>query len=91
MLDEVRSLLILQDRDRRLLALAKELEKLPQDEARAKAKLGQLDAIELRMMAFDLIRKRYLRQWPPFRFAELTRQVELLQSPTISPARFRLR
>jgi predicted nucleic acid-binding Zn-ribbon protein len=40
MLDEVRALLILQDRDRRLLALAKELEKLPQDEARAKAKLA---------------------------------------------------
>lgn len=40
MLDEVRSLLILQDRDRRLLALAKDLEKLPQDESRAKAKLA---------------------------------------------------
>lgn len=40
MLDEVRSLLILQDRDRRLLALAKDLDKLPQDEARAKAKLA---------------------------------------------------
>jgi len=40
MQDEVRALLILQDRDRRLLALAKELEKLPQDEARAKAKLA---------------------------------------------------
>ena len=40
MLDEVRSLLIVQDRDRRLLALAKDLEKLPQDEARAKAKLA---------------------------------------------------
>lgn len=40
MLDEVRSLLILQDRDRRLLAIAKDLEKLPQDEARAKAKLA---------------------------------------------------
>lgn len=40
MLDEVRSLLILQDRDRRLLALAKDLEKLPQDEARAKTKLA---------------------------------------------------
>jgi len=38
MLDEVRALLILQDRDRRLLVLAKDLEKLPQDEARAKAK-----------------------------------------------------
>ena len=40
MLAEVRALLILQDRDRRLLALAKELEKLPLDEARAKAKLA---------------------------------------------------
>jgi len=40
MLDEVRALLILQDRDRRLLALAKDLEKLPQDEARAKNKLA---------------------------------------------------
>jgi uncharacterized protein len=40
MLDEVRALLILQDRDRRLLALAKDLERLPQDEARAKTKLA---------------------------------------------------
>ncbi|MES2476532.1 MAG: C4-type zinc ribbon domain-containing protein [Verrucomicrobiota bacterium] len=40
MTDEVRALLILQDRDRRLLALAKDLAKLPQDEARAKAKLA---------------------------------------------------
>jgi hypothetical protein len=40
MQDEVRALLILQDRDRRLLALHKDLEKLPQDEARAKAKLA---------------------------------------------------
>lgn len=40
MLDEVRALLILQDRDRRLMALAKDLEKLPQDEARAKTKLA---------------------------------------------------
>jgi predicted nucleic acid-binding Zn-ribbon protein len=40
MQDEVRALLILQDRDRRLLALARDLEKLPQDEARAKAKLA---------------------------------------------------
>jgi uncharacterized protein len=44
MQDEVRALLILQDRDRRLLALAKDLEKLPQDEARAKAKLAGDDA-----------------------------------------------
>jgi uncharacterized protein len=40
MLDEVRALLILQDRDRRLLALAKDLERLPQDEARARNKLA---------------------------------------------------
>jgi uncharacterized protein len=40
MQNEVRALLILQDRDRRLLALAKDLGKLPQDEARAKAKLA---------------------------------------------------
>jgi uncharacterized protein len=40
MQDEVRALLILQDRDRRLMALGKDLEKLPQDEARAKAKLA---------------------------------------------------
>jgi predicted nucleic acid-binding Zn-ribbon protein len=40
MQDEVRALLILQDRDRRLLALARDLAKLPQDEARARAKLA---------------------------------------------------
>ena len=40
MLDEVRALLILQDRDRRLLALTKDLEKLPLDEARARTKLA---------------------------------------------------
>jgi predicted nucleic acid-binding Zn-ribbon protein len=40
MLADVRALLILQDRDRRLLALAKDLEKLPQDEARVKTKLA---------------------------------------------------
>lgn len=46
MLAEVRALLILQDRDRRLLVLSKDLEKLPQDEARAKAKLaGDEDAV----------------------------------------------
>ena len=46
MLVEVRALMILQDRDRRLLALAKDLEKLPQDEARANAKLaGDEDAV----------------------------------------------
>jgi predicted nucleic acid-binding Zn-ribbon protein len=44
MLDEVRALLILQDRDRRLLVLAKDLEKLPQDEARANAKISSHEA-----------------------------------------------
>ena len=40
MQNEVRALLILQDRDRRLLALARDLGKLPDNEARAKAKLA---------------------------------------------------
>lgn len=40
MLDEVRALLALQEQDRRLLALARDLERLPQDEARAKGKLA---------------------------------------------------
>ena len=44
MQDEVRALLILQDRDRRLMALARDLEKLPQDEARAKMKLASDEA-----------------------------------------------
>jgi predicted nucleic acid-binding Zn-ribbon protein len=44
MQEEVRALLIIQDRDRRLLALTKELEKLPQDEIRAKAKLAADEA-----------------------------------------------
>ena len=40
MQSEVRALLILQDRDRRLMFLTRDLEKLPQDEARARAKLA---------------------------------------------------
>jgi predicted nucleic acid-binding Zn-ribbon protein len=44
MQDDIRALLILQDRDRRLMALAKDLEKLPQDEARAKSKLANDEA-----------------------------------------------
>ncbi len=40
MQEDVRALLILQDRDRRLASLSRDLEKLPQDEARAKAKLA---------------------------------------------------
>ncbi len=59
MLDEVRSLLILQDRDRRLLALAKDLEKLPQDEARAKTKLAADEAAVTK--AHDALREAELR------------------------------
>lgn len=44
MLAEVRALLILQDRDRRLLNCAKELEKLPADEIRARSKLAADEA-----------------------------------------------
>jgi len=44
MLPELRALLILQDRDRRLLALTKDLDRLPQDEARAKSKLAADEA-----------------------------------------------
>jgi len=44
MTDEVRALLILQDRDRRLMALGKDLEKFPLDEARAKTKLAADEA-----------------------------------------------
>lgn len=40
MLEEVRCLLSLQNLDRRLIALAQDLEKLPQEEARARAKLA---------------------------------------------------
>ena len=40
MLDQLRDLLVLQDRDRRLALIAKDLEKLPQEEARAKGKLS---------------------------------------------------
>jgi predicted nucleic acid-binding Zn-ribbon protein len=44
MLPELRALLILQDRDRRLLALDKDLVRLPQDEARARSKLAADEA-----------------------------------------------
>lgn len=39
MLDEIRALLVLQDRDRKLLAVDQDLGKLPQDEAREKNRL----------------------------------------------------
>lgn len=65
MLDDIRALLILQDRDRRIATLVKDLEKIPQDEARAKqryaidaaavqqAKQQLLDA-ELRLKRLEL-------------------------------------
>jgi len=59
MLDEVRSLLILQDRDRRLLAIAKDLDKLPQEEARANAKLAADQAAVTK--AHDALREAELR------------------------------
>ena len=40
MLDEIRALLVLQDRDRRLRVLDEDLKKLPRDEERARAKLA---------------------------------------------------
>lgn len=65
MLDEIRGLLILQDRDKRLLVLAKDLAKLPQEEARARAKLAgdeeavkqakdALHAVELRVKKIEM-------------------------------------
>ncbi|MGA0899738.1 MAG: hypothetical protein ACO3SO_04970 [Luteolibacter sp.] len=41
MLDEVRSLLALQELDRRIIALDQDLEKMPQQEARARNKLAE--------------------------------------------------
>ncbi len=65
MLDEIRGLLILQNRDQRLISLKKDLAKLPQDEARAKAKLAgdteaqkkahdALKAIELKVKKIEM-------------------------------------
>jgi len=65
MLDVIRGLLILQDRDKRLLTLRKELAKLPQEEARAKAKLDgdtaalkkahdELKAVELKVKKIEM-------------------------------------
>ncbi|MFT4176610.1 MAG: C4-type zinc ribbon domain-containing protein [Luteolibacter sp.] len=59
MLDDVRALLILQDRDRRLLAIDKDLVKLPQDEARAKTKLAGDQAAVAK--AHDAVREAELK------------------------------
>lgn len=54
MLPDIRALLILQDRDRRLLDRRHELERLPQDEQRAKAKLAhELAAVAKAKEAFQ--------------------------------------
>jgi predicted nucleic acid-binding Zn-ribbon protein len=59
MLEEIRGLLILQDRDKRLLAIAKDLAKLPQAEARARAKLaGDEEALK---QAKDALNEAELR------------------------------
>ncbi|MFT3991628.1 MAG: C4-type zinc ribbon domain-containing protein [Luteolibacter sp.] len=59
MLDDVRALLILQDRDRRLLSIDKDLAKLPQDEARAKTKLSGDQAAVAK--AHDAVREAELK------------------------------
>lgn len=47
MLDDIRALLILQDRDRKIATCVKDLEKIPHDEVRAKQKLaGDLAALQ---------------------------------------------
>jgi len=58
MLDEIRDLLVLQDRDRRLLVIKKDLDKLPQEETRARGKLsGDQTAVE---KALDALRHHEL-------------------------------
>jgi uncharacterized protein len=58
MLDAIRDLLVLQDRDRRLSLITKELEKLPQEETRARGKLaGDQAALE---KAHDALRTNEL-------------------------------
>ncbi len=54
----IRPLLVLQDRDRRILALGKELERLPAEEQRAKAKLSEDQAAVTK--AHDELRRNEL-------------------------------
>ncbi len=63
MLNEIRALLVLQDRDRRLLRIDEDLKKLPQDEARTRSRLAG-DEAALRqaheaLMAAELIVKKH--------------------------------
>jgi len=63
MLDEIRALLVLQDRDRRLLRLDEDLKKLPRDEERARNQLaGDTAALEKAheaLMAAELVVKKH--------------------------------
>lgn len=63
MLDEIRALLVLQDRDRRLSRLDEDLNKLPQDESRARARLSgdeaALQKAHEALMAAELVVKKH--------------------------------
>lgn len=63
MLEEIRALLVLQDRDRRLMRLDEDLKKLPQDEQRARARLagdeGALKQAHEALMAAELVVKKH--------------------------------
>lgn len=63
MLDEIRALLVLQDRDRRLLRLDEDLQKLPRDEERARKQLAGDEAALKKahdaLMAAELIVKKH--------------------------------
>jgi len=63
MLNEIRALLVLQDKDRRLMLLEKDLEKLPHDEERARGKLAGDEAAVKRaheaLMAAELVVKKH--------------------------------
>lgn len=63
MLDEIRALLVLQDRDRRLLRLGEDLQKLPRDEERARRQLAGDEAALKKaheaLMAAELIVKKH--------------------------------
>lgn len=63
MLDEIRALLVLQDRDRRLLRLDEDMKKIPLDEARARGRLAGDEAALKKsheaLMAAELVVKKH--------------------------------
>lgn len=63
MLDEIRALLVLQDRDRRLLRLDEDMKRIPQDEARARGRLAgdeaALKQAHEALMAAELVVKKH--------------------------------